>query len=35
MKKGIKDLLAEANAQIKTYTVDEVRARLDDDDVAW
>lgn len=34
MKKGIKDLLAEANDRIKTYTVDEVRRRLDDDGVA-
>lgn len=34
MKKGIKDLLAEANDRIKTYTVDEVRSLLDDDGVA-
>jgi hypothetical protein len=26
MKKGVKDLLAEANGRVKTYTVDEVKS---------
>jgi rhodanese-related sulfurtransferase len=30
LKKGYKALVAEAMAQVKTYSVDEVRARLDD-----
>ena len=35
MKKGIKDLLAEANERIKTYTVDEAKRLLDNDDVVF
>lgn len=35
MKKGIKDLLAEANSRVKTYSVDEVRGLLGDDGVAF
>ena len=33
MKKGVKDLLADANSRVKAYTVDEVRNRLDDEGV--
>lgn len=33
MKKGIKDLLAEANGLVKTYSVEEVRSFLDDDGI--
>lgn len=35
MKKGIKDLLAEANGRVKTYSVDEVRGLLGDDRIAF
>ncbi len=35
MKAGLHDLLAEANGRVKTYTVDEVRGLLSDDDVAF
>jgi rhodanese-related sulfurtransferase len=35
MKKGIKDLLAEANSQVRTYTVDEAKRLLDDEDVVF
>lgn len=35
MKKGIKDLLAEANGRVKAYTVDEARGLLDDDGVVF
>lgn len=34
MKKGIKDLLAEANGRVKAYTVDEVKGLLGNDSVA-
>jgi rhodanese-related sulfurtransferase len=35
IKKGYKALLAEASAQIKTYSVDEARAKLDDPNVLF
>jgi rhodanese-related sulfurtransferase len=35
MKKGYKALVDEATAQIKTYTVDEARAKLDDPNVQF
>jgi rhodanese-related sulfurtransferase len=35
LKKGYKALLAEANAQIKTYSVDEARAKLGDPNVVF
>lgn len=35
MKKGYKALLAEAGAQIKTYTVEEARAKLSDPNVLF
>ena len=33
MKKGVKDLLAEANSRVKAYSVEEVRDRLDDEGI--
>jgi rhodanese-related sulfurtransferase len=35
MKKGYKALLAEASAQIKTYSIAEARAKLDDQNVLF
>lgn len=35
LKKGYKALLAEASAQIKTYSIEEARARLDDPNVLF
>lgn len=35
MKKGYKTLLAEASAQIKTYSIQEARAKLDDPNVLF
>ncbi|MGZ3238683.1 MAG: rhodanese-like domain-containing protein [Burkholderiaceae bacterium] len=35
MKKGYKALLAEASAQIKTYSIEEARAKLDDPNVLF
>lgn len=35
LKKGYKALVAEAMAQVKTYSVDEARARLDDPNVTF
>ena len=35
MKRGIKDLVAEAHGRVTTYTVDEARQKLDDDDVVF
>lgn len=35
MRKGIKDLLAEANGSVKSYSVEEVKGLLDDEDVVF